>query len=142
MISVSEIQQKIGELASQRIEAAAFERWFRKASRNFHQLPSGQLKHAIFAIEAVFSEYHFANLEESALARELAEAIRPFCTIEPSYAAVEIRYGEPSWGTSTAGNSFVWVLSGPRDREWRSGNFFRANKNTEISRPEPLHADV
>ena len=64
-----------------------FEGWFRRESRNFHLYVDENAKGAIFDIEAILSEYHFAGLDERAVPQELAAAIRPFERAEKYLAA-------------------------------------------------------
>ena len=77
MLSVNQISEAIDEL-SHGFSVADFERWLRRDSRNVHAWGSEYLKQAVLAVEAVLSEFQFANMEEGAAKLELVKAIRPF----------------------------------------------------------------
>jgi hypothetical protein len=62
-------------------DAYVFERWFRKASRNFHLWADPPTRGAILAAESVLSEYYLNSFGDSALKQELDNATRPFVAI-------------------------------------------------------------
>lgn len=78
MLSVDQISNAVSEVSAQRMSIEEFERWFRKGSRNFHACGDPNLIGAIFAVEAVLSEYRFAGMHESSARLELVNAVRPF----------------------------------------------------------------
>ena len=78
MLSIRQISNRIDDLSAERESLFDFERWFRLSSRDVHLWGSDQLIDAVFSIEAVFSEYHFADMEEPVVKQELENAIRPF----------------------------------------------------------------
>jgi hypothetical protein len=78
MISESQISKQIAELANSQNSVDDFEEWFRIHSRNVHSWGDRLLLEVVFSIEAVLSEYHFADLDEDLVKQELANAIRPF----------------------------------------------------------------
>jgi hypothetical protein len=86
MLSPAQISAQIEEVAAGRLLVEEFELWFRRASRNFHGYKDEQAKSAIFEVENVLSEYHCSSLDESSVAMELANAIRPFEVKPMQYA--------------------------------------------------------
>ena len=80
MLKPDQISAQIAEIEDGRLSVEEFERWFRRASRNFHAYPDESARTAIFEIENVLSGYH-EDLDETAARKELAEAIRPFETV-------------------------------------------------------------
>jgi hypothetical protein len=79
MLNLNQISSQIAEVVAARISVDEFEEWFRFESRNFHVCSDRRLKSAIFEVEGVLSEYHFAALDEVSTAQQLAAAIRPAC---------------------------------------------------------------
>lgn len=55
-----------------------FEFWFRSESRNVHLWGDSSVNQVVQAVESAFSEYYFADLDDSGLKQELANTVRPF----------------------------------------------------------------
>ena len=72
MLSLISLSKQIASLVPESASIFEFERWFRSESLNVHSWGSDQLIDAVFSIEAVLSEYHFADMEEPVVKQELA----------------------------------------------------------------------
>ncbi len=78
MLSLNQLSRRIEDLSKGRLSVGDFLDWFRVSSRDFHIWGDDELQRAVFSVESVLSEYHFAGLDGSELKQELATAICPF----------------------------------------------------------------
>ncbi len=84
MLSQEQLAHAVADLAKKGGSIDEFARWFRAASRGAHNLPDGKLLNEIFAIEAILSEYHFADMPDDVVLKELANAVPPFASPQVS----------------------------------------------------------
>ena len=82
MLNIHQLRDAIADVQEGAMSIDAFERWMRRASLNVHRWGDENLIEAILSVEAVLSEYHFAEMEISTAREELATAIRPFVSAE------------------------------------------------------------
>jgi hypothetical protein len=115
MLNVDQLSKKIADLAADDISVSDFQSWFRRESRNVHLWGDELLKEAVFSVESIFSEYHFADLDDAGLKRELASTIDPFVVARVTLAVSE-SVSESSPVTSTADES---EKAGPWDDLYR-----------------------
>jgi hypothetical protein len=78
MLNVMQLSSQVVALAANRLGFDEFEEWFRSESRNVHLWGDERLNRAVFSIEAIFSEYHFADLDEDSAIQEMVNSVRPF----------------------------------------------------------------
>jgi len=65
MLSQAQLADEIVAASAGDSSIDDFEDWFRERSRNVHVWGSDELVRFVFAVEAVFSEYHFADLDDA-----------------------------------------------------------------------------
>ena len=102
MLNVEQLSKQIADLVAGSISVSDFQRWFRWESRNVHLWGDISVKDAVFSVESVFSEYHFAGLDDDGLKQELDSAIRPFCLSSASVLKID-----PSdyWAWTSSGST-------------------------------------
>jgi hypothetical protein len=76
MLSLSELAGRIADLSLGRVAPCEFAVWFRRASANVHIWGTENIQDVVSSVESVLSEYHFADLSEDDVAKELVAAIR------------------------------------------------------------------
>jgi hypothetical protein len=89
MLNQVQFREKLNELISHRVSLEDFEDWFRDNTRNFHTWSDSFLIDLVFAIEAVFSEYHFDDLAEEETEKRLENTLRRFDRSAASVFRVE-----------------------------------------------------
>lgn len=104
MLNVQQISNAASDISNGHISVEDFERWLRRASRNVHAWGSPKLLSAVLSVEAVLSDYRFSGLEESKVAEELANAIRPFEYASPN-VVLSSEYGRKPFETATCARS-------------------------------------
>jgi hypothetical protein len=108
MLSPVQISKEIAKIGSA-LSVDDFERWFRRASRNFHAYSDERHVSAIFEVESVLSLYRLGEIDEKLVAAELADAIRPFEEKRPLPDLVVVFHNasyEPTNFSFASGNSF------------------------------------
>lgn len=93
MLTIDDLNSAIHQVLDGRIHLEDFERWMRRESRDVHVWGSAGIVQAVLAIEAVLSEYHFADMDEAVASAEIVAAIRPFV---PSLSVRMVSFGQPS----------------------------------------------
>lgn len=78
MLSLEDLTRQIEEYSAGRTSFDDFEDWFRTNSRGAYRGGSSEVSGATVAVESAFSQYYFAGLDEPALKRELAKAVRAY----------------------------------------------------------------
>ena len=78
MLSLNQLILRIPDLSAGSLSISEFEDWFRAESRDFHLWDDPDLKDAVFAVEGILSEYHFAEMPEGRVVEEMANTLRPF----------------------------------------------------------------
>lgn len=91
MLNATQLASRIDNLVLDLESIDDFEDWFRSESRDVHLWGDEGLNDFVFSVESAFSDYHFADLDESRLKEELARIASPF-----ALNIAENRYGDPS----------------------------------------------
>ncbi len=78
MLTVDQISGAVADVSVGRLALDEFERWIRRESRNMHSWADGGVIDAVMSVEAVLSEWRFADMPDALAKQELANAIRPF----------------------------------------------------------------
>ena len=87
---VTQYAKHIAALADQRVSINEFEDWFRDASRNAHQWGDSNVNDFVDAVESLFSERYFENLDERDLRSKLQQEARRFA--RPFVSTIVLRY--------------------------------------------------
>jgi hypothetical protein len=78
MFSVQRLSKKIEELCENRSNLDAFEDWFVSESWGHYSVQTDAASSAIAAVHHVLHSYEDGEIDERQVAKELANAIRPF----------------------------------------------------------------
>ena len=122
MPSLANLSEKIAACQSGEISLEDFEDWFSIATHNVFQWVSGDDIDLVASIEAVFSAYHFQNIEESSAIEKLIAA----AVYEPARPSVIHARSDRFLPLAPTQNSHEW-LCGSRSSQIvpRGGNRFR-----------------
>ena len=92
MFSIRQLSEKIADVASKHLDVDGFEEWFVSESWGHYDVRANETSRMIAAVHHVLHSCDSDEIEESKIAEELANAIRPFEYIPAS--TVSIRWAE------------------------------------------------
>ena len=105
MITVDDLWSAVENVQGGALSIDDFQRWLRKGSYNFHASGNQNLIDAIFAVEAVLSEYSFADMGDDLTKRGLVIAIRPFLSRRVYVDPIGVTAGRPLVSAASANSS-------------------------------------
>jgi hypothetical protein len=95
-----EIIQKVEAFLANSLSFQEFDDWSAEFSWNIHERADSETQALAYQVRAILNAFSEDD-SESGLRKELAEAVRPFCSEVRVYAhPVEIVYGKPSQRTA------------------------------------------